>query len=373
MVDTIRIKRRAAGGAAGAPPSLAAAELAYNEQDDTLYYGKGNSAGSATNIIAIGGSATTITSLLNLFTSALKGLVPSSGGGTTNFLRADGTWIAPPGGTTDPPVGGILFYSSATALKFTPYNGKMIQINGTQLQIPNAGIAGLTNTAAYVNGISGTSLAINTTYFVYAFNNAGTITADFRTDGVGHMTDTTTGNEGVEVRASAAGVPDSTRTLIGLIRTIGPTPGKFVDSASQRFVRSWFNRNIAALQGSVLSNTTTASTTWVELGSGHRVEWVNFSGETIQVNSSGAMWLSTTGALGTGIGLDATNSSTAPDITLTAPAGNPQMCYSTMFFIAPAEGYHYAVAIGAVSAGTGTWVAPTFAGGQGPYLTGRVG
>ena len=32
-----------------------------------------------------------------LFTSALKGLVPSSGGGTTNYLRADGTWAAPPG------------------------------------------------------------------------------------------------------------------------------------------------------------------------------------------------------------------------------------------------------------------------------------
>lgn len=38
------------------------------------------------------------TALLNLFTTALKGLVPASGGGTTNFLRADGTWAAPPGG-----------------------------------------------------------------------------------------------------------------------------------------------------------------------------------------------------------------------------------------------------------------------------------
>jgi hypothetical protein len=55
MADTIRIKRRAAGGAAGAPTALAAAELAFNEQDDTLYYGKGNNAGQATNIVAIGG------------------------------------------------------------------------------------------------------------------------------------------------------------------------------------------------------------------------------------------------------------------------------------------------------------------------------
>ena len=30
-----------------------------------------------------------------MFTSGLKGLVPASGGGTTNFLRADGTFAAP--------------------------------------------------------------------------------------------------------------------------------------------------------------------------------------------------------------------------------------------------------------------------------------
>jgi hypothetical protein len=32
-----------------------------------------------------------------VFTSTLNGLVPFSGGGTTNFLRADGTWHAPAG------------------------------------------------------------------------------------------------------------------------------------------------------------------------------------------------------------------------------------------------------------------------------------
>lgn len=57
MNNPIRIKRRAAGGASGAPTSLANAELAYNEQDDTLYYGKGTggAGGTATQVIAIGG------------------------------------------------------------------------------------------------------------------------------------------------------------------------------------------------------------------------------------------------------------------------------------------------------------------------------
>ena len=56
MADTIRIKRRNSGGA-GAPSSLAAAELAYNEVDDTLYYGRGNNgSGGAVTIVPIGGT-----------------------------------------------------------------------------------------------------------------------------------------------------------------------------------------------------------------------------------------------------------------------------------------------------------------------------
>jgi hypothetical protein len=55
MANTVRIKRRLAGGAAGAPASLQNAELAFNEQDSVLYYGVGTGGG--------GGSATTILSI----------------------------------------------------------------------------------------------------------------------------------------------------------------------------------------------------------------------------------------------------------------------------------------------------------------------
>ena len=57
MANTIRIKRRATG-AVGAPVGLANAELAFNEVDNTLYYGKGTggAGGTATTIDAIGGS-----------------------------------------------------------------------------------------------------------------------------------------------------------------------------------------------------------------------------------------------------------------------------------------------------------------------------
>lgn len=58
MANKIRIKRRAAGGAAGAPTSLENAELAFNEQDVTLYYGTGTggAGGTATSIIPIAGA-----------------------------------------------------------------------------------------------------------------------------------------------------------------------------------------------------------------------------------------------------------------------------------------------------------------------------
>ena len=56
MANTLRIKRRSSGNA-GAPASLANAELAFNEVDDILYYGKGSggAGGTATTIPAIGG------------------------------------------------------------------------------------------------------------------------------------------------------------------------------------------------------------------------------------------------------------------------------------------------------------------------------
>jgi hypothetical protein len=57
----------------------------------------GNNTGAAAPPIAM--TAAQTTGLLNAFTSTLKGLTPSSGGGTVNFLRADGTWASPPGPT----------------------------------------------------------------------------------------------------------------------------------------------------------------------------------------------------------------------------------------------------------------------------------
>jgi hypothetical protein len=53
-------------------------------------------------------TVTQATALLNTFTTSLKGLAPASGGGTTNFLRADGTWAAPATGVAWGSITGTL-------------------------------------------------------------------------------------------------------------------------------------------------------------------------------------------------------------------------------------------------------------------------
>ena len=97
MANTLRIKRRAAGGAAGAPASLANAELAFNEQDNTLYYGTGTggAGGTATSVIAIAGAgafvATTGAQTIagaKTFSSTIFGSIDGNAGTATKLASA---------------------------------------------------------------------------------------------------------------------------------------------------------------------------------------------------------------------------------------------------------------------------------------------
>lgn len=82
----MRIKRRALGGASGAPNSLGQSELAYSEVDQILYIGQGTG-GSAT-VVAIGGpgsyltSATAASTYLSQSTASSTYLTQSSASST---------------------------------------------------------------------------------------------------------------------------------------------------------------------------------------------------------------------------------------------------------------------------------------------------
>jgi len=100
MANTIRVKRRASGGGAGAPASLANAELAFNEQTNVLYYGTGTggSGGSATSVIAIAGngafvdtSTTQTVGGTKTFSNTITGSVSGNAGTVTNGVYTTDT------------------------------------------------------------------------------------------------------------------------------------------------------------------------------------------------------------------------------------------------------------------------------------------
>ena len=62
-------------------------------------------------------TATQATTLIDTFTSALKGAAPASGGGTANFLRADGTWAQ---SVSDGAKGDITVSASGTIFRVAP-------------------------------------------------------------------------------------------------------------------------------------------------------------------------------------------------------------------------------------------------------------
>lgn len=77
---------------------------------------KGNNTGGSSAPLDL--TAAQVTAILNVFSSVLQGLVPASGGGTANFLRADGTWAAPTAGPS--PFFDTVIDVTGTPISFGP-------------------------------------------------------------------------------------------------------------------------------------------------------------------------------------------------------------------------------------------------------------
>lgn len=184
MSNTIRIKRRAAGGSAGAPASLQNAELAFNEVDDVLYYGKGTggAGGTATTVEAIGGkgafvgltgdqsvagaktftgtvvvptpSADTHAATKAYVDSAAPNLAAGSGiaitGTTTKTIAADSTVarLASPAFTGTPTAPTPVTSDNTTKLATTAY----VKAQGYLTSAPVTSVAGKTGVVTLVVG-----------------------------------------------------------------------------------------------------------------------------------------------------------------------------------------------------------------------------
>ena len=170
MPNTLRIKRRAAGGAAGAPASLANAELAFNEQDNTLYYGTGTggAGGTATSVIAIGGpgafaglSGDQTIAGVKTFSSTIAGSISGNAGTATALatsrtlgLSGDVTGTASFNGTANATIAATLANSGVTAGTYgsatqvgqvaVDAKGRVTAASNVAITFPVASVAGRT-------------------------------------------------------------------------------------------------------------------------------------------------------------------------------------------------------------------------------------
>jgi len=111
MANTLRIKRRLTGDA-GQPTSLVNAELAFNEVDGILYYGKGGNTAASASVIAIGSEMTAgIAAFLKTPSSANLATAISGETGTAGSL----VFSASPSFTGTVQTSGDIYANTATA------------------------------------------------------------------------------------------------------------------------------------------------------------------------------------------------------------------------------------------------------------------
>lgn len=121
---------------------------------------------SATAPIQTSGSTGAITLSAALFGTSNSGVVPASGGGTTNYLRADGTWAAPPGTGISSITGTAPITASTTSGATTV--GFTVPGSTTQFIWNNGGVlAGSailaetgTNQISFGTGVTGTTTTL---------------------------------------------------------------------------------------------------------------------------------------------------------------------------------------------------------------------
>jgi hypothetical protein len=147
MADVIRIKRRVSGGA-GAPSSLANAELAYNEVDHTLYYGEGTggAGGTATVVVPIGGAG-----LGSVANPTMNGTAAPG----TSSLMSKSDHVHPTD-TSRAPLASPVFTGTPTAPTVTPATDSTTKLATTAfVQSALGTIAAGVSSITVQNGLSG--------------------------------------------------------------------------------------------------------------------------------------------------------------------------------------------------------------------------
>jgi hypothetical protein len=163
-----------------------------------------------------------------------------------------------------------LVYTSTTVITLMPHNGNVVALKtgstwGTHV-VPSAGVAYAVTTLP---------LVASTLYYIYLYNNAGTLTLEGSTTGYAVDADT-----GFTIKTG-----DATRLLVGMVYPVaGPL---YANTATQRYVRSYYNDPGIHATSSYTADRSTASATLVELNSEIRINFLMWLGEQVWVSLNG--------------------------------------------------------------------------------------
>lgn len=219
---------------------------------------------------------------------------------------------------------------SGANLVLSPFNGNKLIINSQFEDVPDAGVS-LAPPATTL-----------TLYYIYAYMSSGTMTLEASATAYAAQAGT-----GVMVKSG-----DATRTLVGMARTV---TNAWIDTAAQRFVRSWFND--PGVEGSAFfsANRLTGSVTYVELNSEIRNEFLVWSGELVSIFTNGSTFSGAAGDVSTTVGID---SATPEDVVSKSSNYTANASASVNTFMVKSglpEGYHYATLVAKVAVASATW------------------
>jgi hypothetical protein len=200
--------------------------------------------------------------------------------------------------------------------------------------------------------LANTGLTEATLYYVYSYDDSGTLTLEAST--TGHSADADTG---VQIKTG-----DASRTLVGKVYMAAGTPGTFVNSTAKRLCLNWFNRAALDLHGTYSADRNTGSTTFAELNTEIRVEFLTWDDEAVDAGAAGTV-SNTSGSQASHMGL-AFDSTTVPiaDVGHTISNGNQRQAWSLWVSTRLAAGFHFLTLLGAVSGGSMDLVTATNVG-----------
>jgi hypothetical protein len=255
---------------------------------------KGNNTGGTANAADL--TVAQVNAILPVFTSTLNGLAPLSGGGTSNFLRADGSWAAPSGAS--PAFSAIASGTNTTAA--------MVVGAGASLTFTSTGTINASTLLSGTWAIPGTigSTTANTGAFTTLAAAATTITSN-SVDALAVGANGTT-NPVFQVNASTTSVATG-------VEITGAAAGSGVALAA---ISSATNEALTiSSKGSgvlILQNTSANGSVQIQVSSSARLNITNTTASftpTIS-NAAASVRFGFTGAADTGM----TTSTEAPDV-----------------------------------------------------------